>query len=169
MSIQTNQTAARIFSAVLHAEGFRCARADLERHFSDTSPSELNDAIIVLLLDGALVSDAEALQVPFESQTTPVVERLAAAINAILATSDLTRLTLEQVCTEAERDPAMLEDRREVLLALTLLDYCQLATRDDDGRWRPTRAHCGRSGSRSDAWRRTVRWPVAGCRGQAVA
>lgn len=55
-------------------------------------------------------------------------------------TSDIPRLTVDQVCAEAERDPTDPGERREVELALTMLDYCQLATRDEQGRWRPTRA-----------------------------
>lgn len=140
MNTQINQAAARTFSAVLHTEGFRCARAQLEQHLSDIPPSALNDAIVVLLIDGALVTDGDHLHVPVESENTPMVERLAAAINVILASSDTPGLTLEQVCTEVERDPTVFGEHREVLLALTLLDYCQLATRDEKDRWRPTRA-----------------------------
>lgn len=140
MTTKANQTAARAFSIVLYAEDFRCPRAQLERRLSDVSPRSLEEAIATLLADGVLVADGDDLQAPLTGEDTSTVERLAAVVNVILATYELPVMTFERVCLEAERDPASLEEHREVLLALTLLEYCQLAVRHEEILWRPTRA-----------------------------
>ncbi len=140
MSTEINQTAASVFSAVLDSDGFRCPRAQLERSLGEVPLVTFDEAIAVLLADGALISDGEELQVPLEGDRRPPVEGLAAAVNAILVIGETPALTFEQVCAEAERDPSSPEEQREVLLSLTLLRHCGLASHDEDGRWRPTRA-----------------------------
>lgn len=140
MTTQTNQTAARVFSLVLHAEDYHCPRAQLERGLNDVSPQALDEAIATLLADGALVADGDDLQAPLTDGDTSTVEALAAAVNVILATYELPAMTFERVCLEAERDPACLEEHREVLLALTLLEYCQLAACHEETLWLPTLA-----------------------------
>lgn len=140
MTIQSNQTAAEVFSAVLHTERNRCARAQVEQRLGHVTSACLNDAILALVADGALIQDGEDLHVPFTNEESLLVERLAGVVNVILVTSDLPALTFEQVCAEAERDPDAVDEQREVLLALVLLDYCGLAKREDEDRWRPTRA-----------------------------
>lgn len=140
MSIETDRTEADVFAVVLQAEDFRCPRPQLERRFKDLSPLAVNDAIETLLADGALVADGEEVQAALMDDERSLLERLAGAVNVVLLTSGRPALTFEQVCAEAERDFAVPEERREVLLALILLDYCQLATQDEDGLWRSTRA-----------------------------
>lgn len=141
MNIQTNQTAAEVFQAVLSAEDSRCPRVELERRFEHLTPLTFGDALATLLAEGVLVEDHETLRVPIAAKDAgvPVVEPLAAVVNyALVANSG--PLTVEHVCAEVERDPAVVSEHREVVLALVLVAYCGLARRDDEGRWSPTRA-----------------------------
>jgi hypothetical protein len=141
MNHQTNQTQAEVFEAVLCAEGSRCPRAELERRFKQLTPLTLSDALATLLAEGVLVEEHDTLRVPIAAQDAgvPVVEPLAAVVNYVLVANS-GQLTVEQVCEEVERDPAVVSEHREVVLALVLVAYCGLARRDDEGRWSPTRA-----------------------------
>jgi hypothetical protein len=104
-------------------------------------PLTLGDAIATLLADGALVEDNDTLRVPIakEDGGVAVVEPLAAVVNHVLVVA-ARPLEVEQVCKEVERDPAVVNEYREVLLALVLVVYCGLASCDEEGRWSPTRA-----------------------------
>jgi hypothetical protein len=140
MTTETNQAAIQVFDAVLRADGSRCPRPDLERRFKHISPLSLNDAIATLVADGVLVEDGEDLRIPIADDDALAVALLAAVVNHALVTGSPPILTIERVCREVERDPAVEKERQEVLLALVLLDYCELAERQDDVRWSPTHA-----------------------------
>lgn len=142
MNNQTNRTHAEVFGAVLSAEDSRCPRAELERRFKHLTSLTLSDALATLVGEGVLVEDHDTLRVPIAAKDAggvPVVEPLAAVVNYVLVANS-GPLTVEQVCAEVERDPAVVSEHREVLLALVLLAYCELARRDEEGRLSPTRA-----------------------------
>lgn len=139
MSIQANQTAAQVFDRVLRAEDNHCLRAQLEREFKDIAPLDISDAVATLIHDRVLIEDGDTLRVPIAQEEALAVEPLAAVVNHVLLSS-ASPLTVEQVCVEVERDPTVVNEHREVLLALVLVAYCGLAQRHDDGRWSATRA-----------------------------
>jgi hypothetical protein len=139
MSIRTNEMAAEVFQTVLRGDGSRCPRPELERRFRHIAPLTLDEAIATLVADGGLIEDDDTLRTPVAKDEASVVELLAAVVNHVLIASP-PPVTFEQVCEEVERDPAVVKEHREVLLALALIEHCALATRDEEGRWRPTRA-----------------------------
>lgn len=140
MTTEIYETSIQVFDAVLRADDSRCPRPGLKRRFKRISPLSLSDAIATLVADGVLIEDGEDLRIPIADDDALAVALLAAVVNHVLVTGSPPSLTVEQVCKEVERDPAVEKERREVLLALVLLDYCELAKRQDDGRWSPTRA-----------------------------
>lgn len=121
MNHQTNQTAAEVFEAVLSVEDSRCPRAELERRFKHLTPPTLSDALATLAGEGVLVEDHDTLRVPIAAKDAgvPVIEPLAAVVNYVLVANS-GPLTVEQICQQVERDPAVVSEHREVVLALVL-------------------------------------------------
>jgi hypothetical protein len=104
MSIRTNETAAEVFQTVLRGDGSQYPRPELERRFRHIAP--LDEAIVTLVTDGALIEDDDTLRVPVAKDEASAVELLAAVVNHVLIASP-PPVTFEQVCEEVKRDPAV--------------------------------------------------------------
>ncbi|HTC59559.1 MAG TPA: hypothetical protein VK691_05505 [Solirubrobacteraceae bacterium] len=113
-------------------------------YHSDPERGEVVAALELLVERDLVLRDGERWRSTPATLTTPFsfqdVDALAAFVAHILVTEGREGMSADQVARECERDPADGAERQEVGLALDALADYQLAVRDEDDLWRPTRA-----------------------------